>query len=109
MGLSHDGKLPGMQKLHSLHGLETVGVFISGHVQGVGFRAATVRQAHALGLGGWVRNTDDHRVEALLQGKHDAIDRMLSWLLTGPPTARVENVDSHEVQTERFYDRFEQI
>ncbi len=98
-----------MQKLHYPHGLETVSVFISGHVQGVGFRAATVRQAHALGLGGWVRNTDDHRVEALLQGEHDTIDRMLSWLLTGPPAARVDNMASQDVQTERRYDRFEQI
>lgn len=98
-----------MKKLPPSHGVETISVRISGHVQGVGFRAATVRQAHASGIGGWVRNTDDGCVEVLLQGKHDSVDRMLSWLLIGPPAARVDNVVSQEELTERHYDRFEQI
>ncbi|CAM5791411.1 acylphosphatase [Castellaniella caeni] len=84
-------------------------VFIEGKVQGVGFRAATVRRAHQLKLGGWVRNLADGRVEALLQGPHDAVDQMLSWLLQGPPLARVARVSHDEVQTERLYERFEQI
>lgn len=98
-----------MKKLPTNHDVETVSVRVTGRVQGVGFRAATVRQAHSLGLGGWVRNTDDNAVEALFQGKHDSIDRILSWLLTGPPTAQVNNVASQSEQTERHYDRFEQI
>jgi acylphosphatase len=75
----------------------------------VGFRAATVRQAHFLKLGGWVRNLPDGRVEALLQGDRNAIDRMLSWLLRGPPLARVDQVTHEETATGRHYERFEQI
>lgn len=97
-----------MKTLASPPGVETLRVLIRGKVQGVGFRAATVRQAHGLRIGGWVRNLDDGRVEALLQGEHAALDRMLSWLLQGPPAARVAEVTHDEVQTQRHYDRFEQ-
>lgn len=98
-----------MQKLHSFVNVETISVTVTGRVQGVGFRAATVRQAHSLKINGWVRNNADGSVETLLQGPHEAIDQMLSWLLMGPPTARVDQVDTNEVITERQFDRFEQI
>lgn len=75
----------------------------------MGFRAATVRQAHLLKLGGWVRNLSDGRVQVLLQGEHDAVDRMLSWLLQGPPMANVTGVSHEEVSTGRLFDRFEQV
>jgi acylphosphatase len=98
-----------MKKLYREARVETLAVRITGRVQGVGFRIATVRHAHMLGVTGWVRNADDGSVEALLQGPHDHIDRMLSWLHVGPPAARVREVDSHEEFTERHFDRFEQI
>ena len=97
-----------MKSLPRHHDLETLTVLIEGRVQGVGFRAATVRQAHQLKLGGWVRNLPDGRVEALIQGDRTHVDRMLSWLLQGPPAARVTNVSHTETQTDRHYDRFEQ-
>lgn len=98
-----------MKKLHRDNHVETLSVRITGRVQGVGFRIATVRHAHMLGITGWVRNADDGSVEALLQGPHDQVDRMLSWLHMGPPAARVQEVSSHEETTERYFDRFEQI
>lgn len=84
-------------------------VRVTGKVQGVGFRMATVRQAHSLGISGWVRNLDDGAVEALVQGPHDLVDAMLSWLRAGPPAAKVLDIDIQEVHDERYYDRFEQI
>ncbi len=98
-----------MKKLDRSNLVETLAVQITGRVQGVGFRIATVRHAHLLGITGWVRNADDGSVEALLQGPHDQVDRMLSWLRVGPPGARVGDVGSHEELTERRYDRFEQL
>ena len=98
-----------MKSLPAQHDLETLNVLIEGRVQGVGFRAATVRQAHLLRLGGWVRNLSDGRVEALIQGERGAVDRMRSWLLQGPPAARVSGVSHTEIATERHYERFEQI
>src|SRR3546814_17582989 len=85
-----------MKKLYKDSHAETIGVTITGRVQGVGFRAAAVRQAHLLGVRGWVRNLEDGSVQALLQGPHDHVDRMLSWLHTGPPGARVAEVNHPE-------------
>lgn len=98
-----------MKKLSPGTPVETVNVRVTGKVQGVGYRMAAVRHAHELGIGGWVRNQEDGSVEALLQGRHERIDRMLSWLHVGPPAARVQQVEVQEVQDERSYDRFEQI
>ncbi|PLC54321.1 acylphosphatase [Pollutimonas nitritireducens] len=98
-----------MKKLHRDSHVETLSVRITGRVQGVGFRIATVRHAHMLGITGWVRNADDGSVDAVLQGPHDQVDRMLSWLHMGPPAARVQEVTSQEEITERYFDRFEQI
>lgn len=98
-----------MKRLASTTDTETLLVRITGKVQGVGFRMSTVRQAHGVGVGGWVRNLEDGAVEALIQGPHDRIDQMLSWLRVGPPAARVEDIEIREVQETRQYDRFEQI
>ena len=43
--------------------------FVSGRVQGVGFRYFVMRHAQAENLGGFVRNLDDGRVQFLLQGE----------------------------------------
>lgn len=98
-----------MKKLSPSARVETLIARITGRVQGVGFRMATVREAHSLGVTGWVRNLEDGSVEALLQGPHEAIDTMLSWLHVGSRAARVDTVQTREVHDERHYDRFEQI
>ena len=98
-----------MKKLFLKNEVETLLVRITGKVQGVGFRFSTVRQAHSTGVTGWVRNLDDGAVEALLQGPHDHVDKLLSWMHMGPPAARVDEVEITEVQDDRRYDRFEQI
>ncbi|WP_114809874.1 acylphosphatase [Paraburkholderia kururiensis] len=88
--------------------IETYYVRVRGIVQGVGFRHATVRQAHALGIKGYVANLEDGSVEAVVQGSANQVDRMLSWLRRGPPSARVTEVASEERYTEKRYERFEQ-
>ena len=67
-------------------------VIISGRVQGVWFRASTVKTARSLGLEGWVRNRSDGRVEAVFEGPSDVVRRAVSWCHDGPPAARVEGV-----------------
>ena len=68
-------------------------VLISGHVQGVFYRASTQRQANALGLRGWVRNLSDGRVEAVFEGEQAIVERMLAWCRQGPPNAYVTDVE----------------
>lgn len=71
-------------------------VWISGRVQGVGFRAWTKREALALSLTGWVRNLPDDRVEACIQGAADAVEAMLQAFHRGPAYAQVSSVESKE-------------
>ncbi|MFC3336948.1 acylphosphatase [Paracandidimonas soli] len=87
----------------------TVTVVVTGKVQGVGYRHATVRQAHALGVKGWVQNMEDGSVHALLQGSLDSIDRMLAWMRIGPPRARVDDVAHQDSDTEKRYAFFQQV
>jgi acylphosphatase len=88
--------------------IETYYVRVRGMVQGVGFRHATVRRAHELGVTGWVANLPDGSVEAMLQGPANQIDRMLEWMRRGPPSARVTDFASEERAIERRFPRFEQ-
>ena len=66
---------------------------VSGKVQGVFFRASTVREAQRLGLRGHALNLPDGRVEVLAIGNATAVDELGRWLHRGPPAARVERVD----------------
>lgn len=67
--------------------------FVRGRVQGVGFRQATVQQATALGLDGWVRNCPDGSVEVMLCGTQADVEAMAHWLREGPDAAQVDSVD----------------
>jgi len=67
-------------------------VLISGRVQGVYFRDTCRRLAARHGVGGWVRNLGDGRVEAVFEGADDGVDRMVAWAREGPREARVEDI-----------------
>lgn len=67
-------------------------VFISGFVQGVGFRAYVRSKARKIGVTGWVRNLSDDRVEAVLQGDRHDIERVLFYCKRGPFFANVTNI-----------------
>ncbi len=67
-------------------------VRIYGRVQGVWFRAWTVKCATELGLAGWVRNRADGSVEALFAGPPDDVEAMIAKCHDGPPAARVDQV-----------------
>ncbi len=66
---------------------------VSGRVQGVGFRYFVAREAEALGVGGWVRNLPDGRVEVLATGEADLIEAFEGRLWQGPPHAKVAAVE----------------
>jgi acylphosphatase len=67
-------------------------VWVSGRVQGVFFRDSTRRRAAELGLGGWVKNLPDGRVEALFVGDATACERALEFVRRGPSGAHVTDV-----------------
>ncbi|MCK7498733.1 MAG: acylphosphatase [Comamonadaceae bacterium] len=66
--------------------------YVTGRVQGVGFRYATAEKAYALGVTGYVRNLPDRRVEILICGEEKAVTALRNWLWQGPQLARVSDV-----------------
>ena len=69
---------------------------VRGRVQGVGFRWFVEREAHILGIAGWVRNNADGSVEVLAQGTRDQVSGLRSRLTQGPRAARVDGVEESE-------------
>jgi acylphosphatase len=82
-------------------------VQVSGRVQGVGFRWATMSEGLRLGLAGWVRNLADGSVEAHLQGPEVVVESMLDWLRDGPPGSSVRRCSVHPAQPETGLRGFE--
>lgn len=76
--------------------MKRVHVFISGKVQGVFFRAFVSRHAFELNLKGWVRNTEDGKVEAVFEGDEEKIREMLELCNKGPSGAKVELMEYKE-------------
>ena len=68
-------------------------VVVHGHVQGVFFRDTVRRHAVGAGVGGWVRNNRDGRVEAVFEGDAEAVERLVAFCHEGPRGARVDRVD----------------
>lgn len=68
-------------------------VYVSGHVQGVYYRATTRDTARDLGVDGWVKNLDDGRVEAVFEGPRDDVKSMVEWCHDGSPMASVRDVE----------------
>ena len=66
---------------------------VRGRVQGVGFRWFVEREAHILGIAGWVRNNHDGSVEVMAQGTRDQLSGLHARLREGPRAARVDNVE----------------
>lgn len=73
---------------------------ITGQVQGVGFREATLWRARELGVLGWVRNAEDGTVQVHAEGRPDAIEQLTNFLHEGPRHAHVEAVSVEQVRLE---------
>ena len=76
----------------------TVRGSVSGRVQGVAYRISLVREANALNLTGWVRNSPDGRVLFLASGAPDSVEALLEWARHGPALARVATLDMQDVE-----------
>ena len=81
-------------------------VIVRGHVQGVGYRYAMIEAARTLRISGWVRNRRDGTVEALVQGEAEAIEHLLAWCRSGPPSARVTAVATVPAAPDHAIDGF---
>lgn len=79
-------------------------IFVSGFVQGVGYRAFVIYHARAMEIVGWTRNLSDGRVEILAQAEKTVLDKFIEKLRAG---SMVSEVKSIVVDFEQIEDRFE--
>ncbi len=89
--------------------LAQIHVFISGKVQGVGFRNFTRQNAQKLGLKGSVKNLKDGRVELVAEGRKFALDDLLKKVRSGPRAAKVDDVKVEEREFSGKYEKFEAV
>ena len=83
-------------------------VFITGFVQGVGYRQFVRHHALKLELTGWVKNLSDNRVEAVLQGRIEDVEKMVLLCRKGPFLSEVDDVMVEwEENTEETFKTFE--
>jgi len=78
-------------------------VFVCGQVQGGRFRRQTQCLARDLGLTGWVRNRWDGRIEAIFEGKEEAVHQVLDRYHAGSLSTQVISVKvNYEEPTGEF-------
>jgi acylphosphatase len=74
-------------------GKARVHLIISGRVQGVFFRYTMQQVASKFNVTGWARNLPNAKVEAILEGDKENLEKVIEWSHHGPSGAVVENVD----------------
>lgn len=86
---------------------QRVRLYVTGKVQGVFFRQTLKVMAKKNDIFGWVKNLKDGRVEAVLEGDEENIDRLIEWAHGGPANARVENVEMYNEKFTREFLKFD--
>lgn len=69
-----------------------VHLYISGIVQGVGYRYFAARQASMYGLNGFAKNLIDGRVEVTAEGDRSLLEKFIKDLRRGPISAHVTDI-----------------
>jgi acylphosphatase len=67
-------------------------IWVTGRVQGVGFRAHVEYYGSQIGVTGWVRNVGYDTVEALAEGTQTQMDKFMEMVKKGPRASRVDDV-----------------
>ncbi|MCU1288230.1 MAG: Acylphosphatase [Acidobacteria bacterium] len=80
--------------------------YISGMVQGVGYRFFTQRAAARHQVLGYVRNLKDGRVEAFVQGQPETVEAFKHDLTAGPTYSKVEHIEEIVIEPNEFYTSF---
>ena len=86
---------------------QRVHILVSGKVQGVFFRQALKVMAKKNNAFGWVKNLEDKRVEALLEGDTENINSIVEWARIGPAHSRVDNIEINDEQFKNEFSIFE--
>ena len=80
--------------------------FLSGDVQGVGFRFFAQRAAARHQIVGYVKNLADGRVEALAEGPARNVEAFKHELATGPRFSSVDHIEEINLDPSGAYSSF---
>ena len=84
--------------------MPTFHLLIKGKVQGVFYRATAKEVADETGITGWIKNTDEGDVEAVVTGNEKQLQLFVTWCRHGPRRATVLEVISTEKEKTIFKD-----
>jgi len=85
--------------------MKTVHLVVSGKVQGVYFRNTAMLIAEKLSVTGWIKNTTEANVEAMVTGDENAVKEFIKWCKIGPERAIVKEVTISK-KPETLFDSF---
>jgi acylphosphatase len=88
--------------------MPTLHLIIKGKVQGVFYRATAKDVADDLGIKGWIKNTEDDDVEAIVTGPDGQLKKFVDWCWEGPRRAEVRDVLVEQAEDKTF-EQFEII
>ena len=80
--------------------------FVSGFVQGVGYRYFAQRSSARHQVRGYVKNLSDGRVEVLAEGHEKALNDFKLDLAAGPSYSRVDQVEEIVVEPTGLFSTF---
>lgn len=81
---------------------KSVRVYIEGTIQGIFFRTFVKENAERHNVKGFVRNLEDGRVEAFLEGNQEDVDKMVELCKVGPKHSIIKKVEVKEEKLQDF-------
>ena len=70
-----------------------VTILISGRVQGVLYRANTIKRAKQLNLTGWAKNEANGKVKIVAEGIEENLEQLIKWAKQGSVLAKVDKIE----------------
>lgn len=81
---------------------KSVRIYIDGTVQGIFFREFVKENAEKYNVKGFVRNLDNGKVEAFLEGTPEDVGKVVEICKKGPKHAQIRNVEVKEEKYQGF-------
>ncbi|MGH7885174.1 MAG: acylphosphatase [Thermodesulfobacteriota bacterium] len=86
---------------------QTVNLIVKGLVQGVFFRAETLKKALEFEVVGWVKNLSDGNVEITAEGNKENLNNLIEWCKLGTTRTRVDSVQIEYLPYENKFTDFQ--
>jgi len=83
---------------------KTLRLFVTGSIQPIFYHRFIKDNADKIGIRGFVRNLDDGRIEIIIEGDTEAMNRMAPLCRRGPQHSVIRKVEEKEEKFQDFRD-----